>query len=171
VPTLLTDKPLRRSARLAELNSHEEKTEIVRQGPTFPAVEPQTEDIFFAMHLAIQPPKRVAVGVAFRLPIVVTFTANDAIRDRDPSLDTVSKFSGVWAFLSLMSEDKRQSLAPPNTELLQGHVADSIHPLMKEQVGDIQTIGYATFRNLVVARPGRYCFRVTIIDMNMNMDK
>jgi hypothetical protein len=164
VPTLLTDKPLRRSARLAELNFRQE---IVRQEQTFSAVEPQTEDILFTMQLAIQPPKRVAVGVAFRIPIVVTFAANDAIRDRDPSLDTVSKFSGVWAFLSLMSEDKRQSLAPPNTDLLQGHVADSIHPLMKQQVGDSQTIGYASFRNLVVTKPGRYCFRVTIIDMNM----
>lgn len=131
-----------------------------------PAGVPPTTDAPFAMKLAIPPPERVAVGATFGVPIVVTFTATEPTRESEPDFDAVSRTSGVWAYLSLMSEDRSQSLAPPNSDLLQGQIVDSIHPIMQAQEGDVQTIGYATFANLVVSEPGRYCFRVSIIDMN-----
>lgn len=72
--------------------------------------------------------------------------------------------SGVWAYISLMSEDKSHSLAPPRTDLLRGDAAASIYPLAAES--DRDSFAYATFPDLEITTPGRYCFRINVIDMN-----
>lgn len=72
--------------------------------------------------------------------------------------------SGVWAYISLMNEDKSRSLAPPRTDLLRGEPAASIYPLASE--ADRDTFAYAIFPDLEILKPGRYCFRINIIDMN-----
>ena len=115
------------------------------------------------MELAVAPPRRIAAGVKLEKPLVVTFSVSKAKhRAFVPGTD----LSGIWVFVSLMTEDRRQSLAPPQSGLLKGQTTDSIHPIPREEVGEEQPFAYATFPGLEITRPGRYCFKVNIIDMN-----
>lgn len=117
------------------------------------------------MELAITPPRRIAAGVKLETPIVVTFSPSK-LKKRALVPGESKDLSGVWAFVSLMTEDRSLSLAPPQTDLLRGHMADSIHPIAHDDGREEQPFAYATFPGLEITRPGRYCFRVNIIDMN-----
>lgn len=122
----------------------------------------------YEMELAVAPPSKIAAGVSLHLPVVVTFTtatAPDDGKDED-EVFALPELSGVWAFLSLTTPDMQQSLAPPRTDLLRGRTADSLHLVHQDQQSDRPTLAYATFRELVITQPGRYRFRVNIIDMN-----
>ncbi|KIX09625.1 uncharacterized protein Z518_00706 [Rhinocladiella mackenziei CBS 650.93] len=121
------------------------------------------------MELAIAPPSRVAAGVAFHTPLVVTFSSPKPTTDgKEENRETVvlPDMSGVWAFVSLTTPDMQQSLAPPRADLLRGKTADSIHPIHQEQEGERSTIAYATFPGLKITQPGQYRIKVNIIDMN-----
>ena len=110
------------------------------------------------MELAIAPPNRIPAGSQLGAPLVVTFQASKL--KRRPATAEDHDLSGVWAYISLTSEDKSRVLAP-STELLQGNPAATIYPLNAENV-----FAYAVFPGLKISTPGRYCFRVNIIDMN-----
>jgi hypothetical protein len=118
------------------------------------------------MHLAVTPPDTLAAGVALTSPVLVTFEVSDAAKENDGEGLSSVDFSGYWAFLSLLSEDRRQILAPPRTSLLEGTIIDSIHEPDSPQDGASQIIGYAAFKDLKISVPGRYCFGVNIVDMN-----
>ncbi|KIV86213.1 hypothetical protein PV11_01841 [Exophiala sideris] len=111
----------------------------------------------YQMEFSIAPTPRLAAGVPFQTPIVVTFsTATIKEIDHKGDAETVSlaDLSGAWAMISLTTADMQQNLAPPRTDLLRGNTADSIHPIDQEQEVDRATIGYATFRGLVITEPG-----------------
>ena len=120
----------------------------------------------FTMELALSPPEFVAAGIPLEPPVVVTFTTSETEKRRSSEARRLDDVTGVWAFVSLMSADQSQSLAPPRTDLLLGRTTDSIHPVYQRQDGEAQTIGYATFTDLAVSEPGRYCFRINLVDMN-----
>lgn len=115
------------------------------------------------MNLAVAPPPKVKVGVALDAPLVVTLSA---ARDRQPDVpgaDQNIDMSGIWAFLSLVTEDMR-SLAPPRVDLLSGNLADAIHPLLAPTKDEQRPFAYVTFPDLAVNEAGRYRFKVTLID-------
>lgn len=119
------------------------------------------------MELAIAPPSRVGVGVILRQPVVVTFNSSEGgKRANGGGTLTLQDMSGVWAFVSLTSADMRQTLDPPQSDLLRGRRTDSIHPIHQDQEGEHVTIAYAKFRELVITKPGSYRIRVNLIDMN-----
>ena len=120
------------------------------------------------MELAVAPPSRIAAGVALDPPLVITFVAS-AEGQRESNGTGNGRFNdiiGVWAFLTLVSADRSECLAPPRQDLLQGSLADSIHPIHQPQKGSDRVIGYAKFPDLAISEPGRYCFRVNLVDMN-----
>jgi hypothetical protein len=121
------------------------------------------------MELAIAPPSRIAAGISLQIPLVVTFTTGTQTDKGEPENSeplVLPDLSGVWAFVSLTTPDMQQSLAPPQTDLLRGRTADSIHPVYAEQEGESATIAYATFPELAITKPGQYRIKVNIIDMN-----
>lgn len=117
------------------------------------------------MKLAIQPPSKMVAGLILQHPVVVTFEVGKAGKD-EFDVETGPDITTSWVFLSLMSEDGTTCLTPPDQDLLQGRVADSIHRVLGDSTGDHVIVAYATFSNLVISTPGTYCFRVSIIDMN-----
>ncbi len=121
------------------------------------------------MELAIAPPSRVAAGVTLETPLVVTFTTStptDKGKHEHSQPLALPDLSGVWAFVSLTTPDMQESLAPPQTDLLRGRTADSIHPVYQQQDRESPTIAYATFPQLAITKPGQYRIKVNIIDMN-----
>lgn len=161
--------PLRRSARLSAENRRPATLNPVSeaQGSGQGAETSSDTQLIadehcpFDMELAVRPPPRVAAGLTLDAPLVVTFsTASYGQRN----VAGLQDLSGVWAYLSLVTADRKQSLAPPQKDLLLGHIADSIHPL--ETVNNRQPFAYATFSGVAIMRPGRYCFKVNIIDMS-----
>jgi hypothetical protein len=136
--------PIRRSQRLATARS------------------PTVDEPFFEMELALAPPNQIPAGSQLGAPLVVTFQASKL--KRRPAAaegDGGQDLSGVWAYVSLMNEDRSRILAPPRTDLLRGEPAASIHPLKSDG-----PFAYAVFSGLTLTTPGRYCFRINIIDMN-----
>jgi hypothetical protein len=117
------------------------------------------------MELATAPPRRMAAGVTLEAPLVVTFSTSTP-RRRESTVNDPTNLSGVWAYVSLMNEDRSESLAPPQNDLLRGRTLDSIHPITQRGGGQTQPFAYATFPDLSITRPGRYCFKVNVIDMN-----
>ena len=123
------------------------------------------------MELAVAPPPRVAAGVSFHTPLVVTFSGSSTAASEDDQQKlgepfTLPDLSGVWTFLSLTTADTREDLAPPRKDLFCGTNVDSVHPVYYEQEVDRPTIAYATFPGLVINEPGRYRIKISIIDMN-----
>ncbi|RMZ83901.1 hypothetical protein DV737_g1455, partial [Chaetothyriales sp. CBS 132003] len=113
------------------------------------------------MQLAIPPPNRIAAGVALKKPLVVTFSASSLVgqghsskRDQDVGV------SGIWAILSLWTEDRRRNLAPPDTQLMQGTKTASVQlavPGDSRQQLDKGIYAYVTFPGITITQPGRYC--------------
>ncbi|KAL2430087.1 hypothetical protein ABEF95_003284 [Exophiala dermatitidis] len=120
------------------------------------------------MELAVAPPSKIAAGRSLQVPVVVTFTTESPFGNRQTKQEKAElpDLSGLWAFVSLTTPDMQRSLAPPRRDLLRGRTADSIHPLQQSQEGEQPTLGYATFRELVITQPGQYRMRVNIVDMN-----
>jgi hypothetical protein len=115
------------------------------------------------MELAIAPPSRMPARRQLAVPVVVTFKSSK-LKQR-ANANGGRDLSGVWAYLSLMNEDCSTSLAPPRKDLLGGNPAASIHALAPgvDEAGG--SFAYAMFPGLSVTVPGRYCFRISIIDM------
>jgi hypothetical protein len=118
------------------------------------------------MQLAVASPDTLAAGVALTSPVMVTFEVSDEAKENDGEDQSSVDFSGCWAFLSLVSEDRKQILAPPRTGLLEGTIIDSIHVPDSSQDWASQIIGYAAFKDLKILEPGRYCFGVNVVEMN-----
>ena len=129
----------------------------------------------YEMRLAISPPSRVAAGVALNAPLVVTFDASKLRQRCDPTQEDDPDISGLFAFLSLVTEDRRQSLAPPQNQsvpdpqLMLGRKSDSVHlanPLDPDQEPEDDHFAWASFSDIAITRPGRYCFKISVIDLN-----
>jgi hypothetical protein len=120
------------------------------------------------MHLAVAPPKTIIAGVVLTSPVLVTFEISESAKDKDGDELASVDFNGCWAFLSLVAEDRKEVLAPPRKDLLEGIITDSIHELDSPQQGSSsnQIIGYAAFKDLKISETGSYCFGVNIVDMN-----
>lgn len=119
------------------------------------------------MHLAVAPPKTIVAGVALTSPVLLTFEISDAAKGQNSDNSTSFDFNGCWAFLSLVAEDRKEVLAPPRKDLLEGGITDSIHELDSPQQGSSsQIVGYAAFKDLKISETGRYCFGVNVVDMN-----
>jgi hypothetical protein len=123
----------------------------------------------FEMELAIAPPTRIPAGIQLGAPLVVTFQASK-LKRRPATAESEDgqDLSGVWAYVSLTNEDRSRILAPPATDLLQGNPAASISPLSPKPNAPF---AYAVFSGLTITTPGRYCFRVNVIDMNRCVGK
>jgi hypothetical protein len=172
-------QPVRRSVRLAGLPP---------PVPSVPAVEvdqppsPSRSAVDFnsqaevgslawlsKMHLAVAPPKTIVAGVPLTSPVLVTFEISETTKGKDGDELSSIDFHGCWAFLSLVAEDRKQVLAPPRKDLLEGIITDSIHEIESPQQGSSssnQIIGYAAFKDLKISETGSYCFGVNIVDMN-----
>jgi hypothetical protein len=119
------------------------------------------------MHLAVAPPEIIVVGVALTSPVLVTFEVSDAVGAKSGDGPSAIDFNDCWVFLSLVAEDRKQVLAPPRKDLLEGTIIDSIHELDSPQEGSSsQIIAYAAFKDLKISEPGKYCFGVSVVDMN-----
>lgn len=123
------------------------------------------------MHLAVAPPKTIVAGVALTSPVLVTFEIPEVPEGKDSDEVRSIDFNGCWAFLSLVAEDRKEVLAPPRKDLLEGSITDSIHELDSPQQGSSSSsnnhiIGYAAFKDLKISETGSYCFGVSIVDMN-----
>lgn len=166
-----TSPPRRRSLRLAQAKAHQESSPSPQlggsQGIAVHDFRDPSQDSgpSFEMELALAPPNRIPAGTKLGAPLVVTFKASKLKRRPATAGGGDGRdLSGVWAYISLMNEDKSRSLAPPRTDLLRGDPAASIYPLATESGRD--SFAYATFPDLSITTPGRYCFRINIIDMN-----
>jgi hypothetical protein len=113
------------------------------------------------MELAVAPPNRIPAGTQLGAPLVVTFKASKL--KRRPATAESEDLSGVWAYISLVSEDQSRILSLPRTNLLRGEPAASIYPLSHEAS---EPFAYALWPSLAITTPGRYCFRINVIDMN-----
>ena len=115
------------------------------------------------MKLVIQPPKRVIAGAKLQDPLVITFGVG-GVEKPVPDLSFISDITEAFVWISLLSGDG-QLLTPPQPTLLKGTYFDSIHRIEKPVGGDTQVVAYASFSDLAISEPGRYCFGVNIIDM------
>ena len=141
---------------------HQHRDVVHNLDKSVPESEPSIE-----MELVIAPPNRIAAGSKLGSPLVVTFKASK-LRRRPVTAEggEGQDLSGVWAYISLMSEDKSRTLAPPRTDLLRGHPAASIHPLDSAAQRGGSSFAYAAFPDLTITAPGRYCFCINVFDMN-----
>jgi hypothetical protein len=118
------------------------------------------------MDLVIRPVPAIRPGVVMHPPIVLALKAPASRSERDRAYRDIGDVSGIWVFVSLVSEDQRQSLAPPRNDLLTGSVAGCIRPVLDESDPEDLTVGYAVFSDLAIAEPGTYCLKISLIDMD-----
>lgn len=109
------------------------------------------------MDLITRLPDRVFAGRVIEFPLVIVFRVARGQR---------VERSGLWATVSLLVEYAGRYWTVSDSNLLQGQTVDSIHPIPHEEIHFQDCVGFASFRNLVVSRPGRYRLRVDLIDMN-----
>jgi hypothetical protein len=141
----------------------------IRIEQTGSAIEKQSseEPPQVEMELASDPPAHIAAGSQLRWPLVVLLrsTKSKAAAPNAPSRQNQS-FGGVWAFVSLMSADGLTSLAPPHPELLLGQPVASIRSLPDVQGQEGSAFAYASFPGLAITSPGRYSFKINVVDMH-----
>src|SRR5436189_6084326 len=118
------------------------------------------------MDLIIRPVQAIKPRVVMHPPIVLALKASASRSERNSAYRDVGDVSGVWAFVSLVSEDQSRSLAPPRSDLLIGSVACCIRPALDESPSEDLTVGYAVFSDLAIAEPGTYRWKISLIDMD-----
>jgi hypothetical protein len=118
------------------------------------------------MDLVIRPVPAIRPGVVMHPPVVLALKAPTARSERDRPYRDIGDVSGMWAFVSLVSEDQSQSLAPPRDDLLTGSAAGCIRPILDESDPEDLTVGYAVFSDLAIAEPGTYRLKISLIDMD-----
>lgn len=120
----------------------------------------------YNMDLIIRPVQVIKPGVVMNPPIVLALKAPASRSGRNSAYRDVGDVSGIWAFVSLVSEDQSRSLAPPRNDLLIGSVARCIRPVLDGTHSGDLTVGYAVFSDLAIAEPGTYCWKISLIDMD-----
>jgi len=120
----------------------------------------------YNMDLVIRPMQAIKPGVVIHPPIVLALKAPVSRSERNSACRDIGDVSGIWAFVSLVSEDQSRSLAPPRNDLLVGSVARCIRPVLDEPNPEDLTVGYAVFSDLAIAEPGTYCWKISLIDMD-----
>ena len=123
------------------------------------------EQVKVEMEFALPPPNRVAAGSRLATPIVILFKATKRKSTISRPAAQQQNFGGIWAYLSLMDAVSKTSLAPPRTDLLLGQPVASIHNLPNRMDDDDTSFAYTKFPGLTITTPGRYCFRINVIDM------
>ena len=165
--------PTRRSRRLAHLPPSD-----YHQGPTAHqsdgVVADETngrgmESSPFRMHIVLRPRPATRPNVAMNPPFVIAVNAPTAASERELYGRGVGDVTGVWVFVSLVTGDGTQTLAPPRDDLLLGRRADSIHPVFEEPGPEEVTVGYAVFSDLSISEPGSFCLRASLIDMDRSV--
>ncbi|MCJ1223495.1 hypothetical protein MMC12_000137 [Toensbergia leucococca] len=114
----------------------------------------------YAMSIMLQPPSRVRAGDLLSPPIFMNLRCRRA--EYNPR-DMVRDAESLWALACVVSEDGTTALAPPQSDLLQGSMVDSIHPEISN--AEASSLGYASFSNLAIQRAGRYRIRISLIGM------
>lgn len=112
------------------------------------------------MDIVVEPPSRLTAGNQMTVPLVVVLR-----RVADQHLET----SGLWMFISLLIEHADRYWMVTDSEMLQGRRVDSIHPMPCSRERGRDCVGYSSFSDLAVRRPGRYRIRVDLIDMNRHV--
>jgi hypothetical protein len=120
----------------------------------------------YNMDLVIRPVQAIKPGVVMHPPIVLALKAPASRSEKNSARRDMGDVSGIWAFVSLVSEDQSRSLAPPRNDLLVGSVARCIRPVLDETNPEDLTVGYAVFSDLAIAEPGTYCWKISLIDMD-----
>jgi hypothetical protein len=120
----------------------------------------------YNMDLVIRPMRAIKPGVVMHPPIVLALKAPASRSEKNSARRDMGDVSGIWAFVSLVSEDQSRSLAPPRNDLLVGSVARCIRPVLDETNPEDLTVGYAVFSDLAIAEPGTYCWKISLIDMD-----
>ena len=120
----------------------------------------------YNMDLIIRPVQVIKPGVVMNPPIVLALKAPASRSGRNSAYRDVGDVSGIWAFVSLVSEDQSRSLAPPRNDLLIGSVARCIRPVLDGTHSGDLTVGYAVFSDLAIAEPGTYRWKISLIDMD-----
>ena len=120
----------------------------------------------FEMDLVIRPVTTIRPGVVMHPPIVLALKATTSESQGDIAYRDIGDVSGMWAFVSLISEDKSQSLSPPRSDLLMGSVANRIRPILDGSDPEDSIVGYAVFSDLAIAEPGTYRLKISLIDMD-----
>lgn len=126
---------------------------------------PQDEP--FELEVLIGPPSAIAPRRAIRPPVVVAVKAVEE-RHESSGMRSLVDPTGVWVSASLMNAEGTQVIMPPRRGLFAGQNASSINFAQgRPNIAD-PTIGYAIFRDLIIAEPGYYRFRVTLLGMDSN---
>jgi hypothetical protein len=120
----------------------------------------------YNMDLVIRPMQAIKPGVVMHPPIVLALKAPASRSEKNSARRDMGDVSGIWVFVSLVSEDQSRSLAPPRNDLLVGSVARCIRPVLDETNPEDLTVGYAVFSDLAIAEPGTYCWKISLIDMD-----
>jgi hypothetical protein len=120
----------------------------------------------YNMDLVIRPVQTIKPRVVMHPPIVLALKAPASQSGRNSARRDIGDVSGIWAFVSLVSEDQSRSLAPPRNDLLIGSVARCIRPVLDETHPEDLTVGYAVFSDLAIAEPGTYRWKISLIDMD-----
>ncbi|CZR61446.1 uncharacterized protein PAC_11342 [Phialocephala subalpina] len=115
--------------------------------------------------LAVQPPPQARAGVALYPPIAARISSETSIFE---------ELSQIWAVATLVHYTGEVLY-----DQLGGRVADSAHPLPESTHGSSSSSSgssseknraYFYFPDLVVPSPGRYCIRVSLMQMDYSSD-
>ena len=121
----------------------------------------------YIIELVIRPAASIRPGSPMSLPIVAVIK-EASMKPDDLGPRRSGDMSGVWAFLSLLTADSSEVLVPPQTDLMRGRTAASVHAPTPQQEQDRSIIGYAHFPDLTITAGGQYRLRVSLIDMDSN---
>lgn len=114
------------------------------------------------LRLAVQPPAQAQAGVALWPPVAARLRSDTSIFE---------ELSQLWAVATLVHESGEVLY-----DRLGGRVADSAHPLPESTGGSSSSSSgsdkaYFYFPDLVVPEPGRYCIRVSLMQMDYSSNE
>ena len=111
------------------------------------------------MRFLLSPPARVRPGAVLS-PVVVGLE-----KSRWTKVCSKDIGSGLlWAFVSVTDEAGKVSLAPPLNDLVAGQLSTTVHTVTnKAGPEDGDEVGFFSFPNLAIKRPGNYRLQVSLM--------
>ncbi|KAI9853845.1 MAG: hypothetical protein M1813_001791 [Trichoglossum hirsutum] len=136
-------------------NNSEPSTETV-------SCQRESEMFIYEMNIMLQPPVAAQPNEKLHPPITAFVRIRDSRTNEEiPAWEQLSR---IWAYVSAVDEDNRDTFSSSSAFLSNGRLCDSPHPSYDEGSRDMLN-SYLTFPDVIFREEGRYRIRINLMRM------
>jgi hypothetical protein len=121
----------------------------------------ENESLVYEMSIVVQPPLEAQPNVKLFPPFILRVQIRD--KSTSEAIPAEEQLSRIWAIVSPVDEDNRNTSSSPSAFVSNGRLCDSPHPLHDSDISSL-----LIFQDVAFREPGKYKIRATLVRMEGN---